>query len=133
MDRHAKILAILNIVWGSMGVIGALIVFLIFGSVLGIVGVTAHNEPGAELAIPIVGAIGAVIFLVIMIASLPAIIAGIGLLRFASWARILGIIVSALHLVSIPFGTALGIYGLWVLLSRDAQYLFETNQPPVRI
>jgi hypothetical protein len=36
----------------------------------------------------------------------------------------LAIVVSALHLINIPFGTALGIYGLWVLLSPEAQRLF---------
>ncbi len=133
MDSHVKILAILNIVWGSLGVLGALIVMLVFGSVLGILGVTAHHEAEAGVAIPIVGLVGAVVFFVVLIASIPAIIAGIGLLRFAPWSRILAIIVSALHLFNIPFGTALGIYGLWVLLSREAQCLFESNQPPVRI
>jgi hypothetical protein len=29
------------------------------------------------------------------------------------------------HLFSIPFGTALGIYGLWVLLRRETEPLFR--------
>ena len=133
MDRHVKILAILNIVWGSLGVLGALIIFLIFGGVLGVLGVAAHHETEVGLAIPIVGVVGAIVFFVVLTASIPAVVAGIGLLRFARWSRILAIVVSALHLFNVPFGTALGVYGLWVLLSRDAQYLFEGRQPPVRI
>jgi hypothetical protein len=34
---------------------------------------------------------------------------------------------SALELFSIPFGTALGIYGFWVLLKPETEQLF--NQP----
>ena len=47
--------------------------------------------------------------------SAPAIIGGIGLLKFRPWSRLLMIIVSSLHL-PLPFRTALGIYGLWVFL-----------------
>jgi hypothetical protein len=133
MERHVKIVAILNIIWGSLGLVGALVVFLIFGSVLGILGTFARSEPAAGLAISIAGAIGSVVLIVILIASIPAIVAGAGLLRFAPWSRMLAIIVSVLHLANLPFGTALGIYGLWTLLSRDIRYLFETDLPPVQI
>jgi hypothetical protein len=36
--------------------------------------------------------------------------------------------VSALHLLSIPFGTALGIYGLWVLFSQESLRFFARPQ-----
>jgi len=45
----------------------------------------------------------------------------------------LTIVVSALHLFSIPFGTALGIYGLWVMLSDETIGLFAPGPPPVRM
>jgi len=38
---------------------------------------------------------------------------------------VLAIILSVIHLLSIPFGTALGIYGLWVLLQRETEPLFR--------
>jgi len=55
----------------------------------------------------------------------PSIIAGVGLLHFKPWARVLAIILSVIHLFSVPFGTALGIYGLWVLLQRETESLFR--------
>ena len=57
--------------------------------------------------------------------SLPGLIAGIGLLKFKSWARILGIVLCAICLIGIPFGTIFGVYGLWVLLTKDTERLFE--------
>ena len=39
-------------------------------------------------------------------------------------ARILTIVLSVLNLIIIPFGTLLGIYGLWVLLSQNTAPLF---------
>jgi hypothetical protein len=38
-----------------------------------------------------------------------------GLYERQSWARILGIVIGILALIRFPFGTALGIYTLWVL------------------
>jgi hypothetical protein len=45
------------------------------------------------------------------------------------------IIVSVFHLLHIPLGTALGVYGLWVLFSDEARRILETGGqlyiPPV--
>ncbi|HTQ60309.1 MAG TPA: hypothetical protein VMI32_08800 [Candidatus Solibacter sp.] len=43
-----------------------------------------------------------------------------GLLERQPWARILGIVLGFLTLLRIPFGTALGIYTLWVLLPEGS-------------
>ena len=133
MRKHIKILAILNIVWGSIGLIGALIVLLVFGGVMGILGISTIHDAGAGMAFPIVGLIGAVVFLVLLVTSIPSVIAGIGLLRLYPWARILGIVFSVLHLFNIPLGTALGIYGLWVLLSDETLSVFTATDKPIRI
>ena len=60
--------------------------------------------------------------------SLPGIIGGVGLLKRHPWARILTIVLSVLHLINVPFGTLLSLYGLWVLMARDTEALFES--PP---
>lgn len=43
-----------------------------------------------------------------------------GLFERQPWARILGIVLGLLVLIRIPFGTALGIYTLWVLLPENS-------------
>ncbi len=125
MRTHLQILAILNIAWGILGLIAALVIILIFGGAMGIIGMAAREESAAGIAIPIVGLIGGIIFFVIFVTSVPSFVIGIGLLRGAPWSRIAGIILSAIHLINIPFGTALGIYGLWVLLSTETLPLFR--------
>jgi hypothetical protein len=39
------------------------------------------------------------------------------------------IVLSALGLMSIPVGTALGIYGLWVLLNEETARMFSSPAP----
>ena len=131
MAQHVKILGILHIVYGSLGVLAGLVVFLVLGGIAGLVSVTDHSEDSA-VAIPVLGGIGGIIFICLLAISLPGIIAGFGLLNFRPWARILTIILSAFELFSIPFGTALGIYGFWALLNRETEMLFNgprTMQP----
>jgi len=52
-------------------------------------------------------------------------IAGWGLLDRQPWARTLTIVLGALSLVDLPFGTALGIYTLWVLLPAQSEEEFR--------
>ena len=128
MAQHVKILGVLHIVFGAIGVFGAVIVLMIFGGISALVGM---SDRAGDVPAPIMGIIGGVAFVVILALSLPGLIIGIGLVQFRPWARIGGIIVSALDLFGFPFHTALGIYGLWVLLSRETEQMFGV--PPARI
>lgn len=129
MQQHVKILAWLNIVYGGLGILVGLIAFAVLGGVAGFVTQmdSSLDAQQASLILPLIG-VGIVVLLAVI--SAPAIIAGWGLLNFRPWARVLTIVISALHLLSIPFGTALGVYGLWVLLSAQTEPLFRQPQYP---
>ena len=126
MDTHVKVLAILYIVFGVLGTLLGL-GFMALLSFIGLAG--AASDPDAWMAMPILGITGAALGVFLLILSLPGIIAGIGLLKYRPWARILTIVLSALNLMNFPIGTILGIYGLWVMLSDEGSRLFA--QPPV--
>jgi hypothetical protein len=49
------------------------------------------------------------------------IVAGWGLLDRQPWARMLALILGCFNLVDMPFGTALGVYTLWVLLPAQSE------------
>lgn len=124
MQQHVKILGVLYIVLGTMGVLAALICLMIFGGVAGILGIVAQEEPDARIAVPIVGAFAVGLFLFLLVLSVPGIIAGVGLLNLRPWARIVTVILSALNLMNIPIGTLVGAYGLWVMLAQETEKLF---------
>jgi hypothetical protein len=125
MDTHVKVLGVLDIVFGSLGVIGALALMLVFGGAAGIVG--ASGDPDAAIAMPIIGITGLTLVFFALVLSLPAVIIGIGLLRFRPWARIAGIVLSVIDMIWVPLGTIVGIYGLWVLFSKDTERLFAAT------
>jgi hypothetical protein len=124
METHVKVVAVLNIIFGGLGLLGAAVVLLVFGGAAGLVRSQPGIEPEAGLAAGIVGLVGGAIFLVVLVLSLPCLLGGIGLLRRREWARILVIVLSALNLLNIPIGTVIGAYSLWVLLARETQPLF---------
>jgi HD-like signal output (HDOD) protein len=56
---------------------------------------------------------------------LTSVVTGIGLLLRKSWARPLSICLSILFILNVPVGTALGIYGLWVMFQTKAPLAWD--------
>ena len=128
MDTHVKVVGVLYLALSAIGVLAAVFLLLTLGGTAGLVGAVADPEDAA-ISIPIIGITGMALVMMLLAVSLPGLIAGWGLLSYRPWARILAIVLAILHLFNIPFGTALGVYALWVLLNRNTEKLFT---PPVR-
>jgi hypothetical protein len=124
LKSHIKILGILHVILGGMGVMAAVAVMALFGGFAGLVG-AADPTGDAAFAIPILGGIGGLVAIILMLFSLPGLIGGIALLGLKPWSRVYMIVISALHLLHVPIGTALGIYGLWILTKPEAEALFR--------
>lgn len=122
MDTHVKVVAALNIFFGGLGVLGALVLMLIFGGVSSLVGMS--GDPDAAVAVPIIGLTGMALVIVTLVLSVPSVFVGVGMWRRAPWARIGGIVLAILNLIWVPFGTLIGIYSLWVLFSKETEALF---------
>lgn len=57
----------------------------------------------------------------LLVSGVIGIIAGWGLLERQPWARTLSIVLGCFNLIDMPFGTALGVYTLWVLLPAKSE------------
>ena len=125
MQTHVKVLGVIYLAVGGCMLLGALFLALTLGGVAGIVGAAADPDDAA-IAIPILGIAGTALTAFLGIFSLPSLITGYGLFNFKPWSRVVGIVLSAISLIFIPFGTIAGAYGLWVLLSKDTERLFNT-------
>ncbi len=121
MEKHIKLIGILNLVFGFMGLLAGAICLLIFvGGFLALGAIEGDPVP-----VWLAGGIGIVFILIMAVAALPNLLAGYGLLKKRQWGRILAIIVAVLDLAAFPFGTALGIYTLAILLHGDSQRIFS--------
>ena len=123
METHVKVLAILYVVFAGLSVLFGLGILLLTGAVSGIVGTSGDTG----FAIPFIRLGGTAAAVFCFVWAIPGFVVGFGLLGRRPWARILGIVLSALSLMHVPFGTALGVYGLWILFNRDTERLFAAR------
>lgn len=117
MATHIKVLGWLHLIFGVFGLFTALAVFggtmlgsMFAGSISGMVGM---------------GLLGSFAAVFVALLAIPGLVAGYGLLKLRPWARILTIVLAIFELIHFPFGTALGVYALWVLLSSEGAAQFR--------
>jgi hypothetical protein len=124
MRDHLKILGWLYAASGAV----VLLLAVVLGTLFGVAGVVAGGAEGGAL----IGGIGLAFAVFIAALGIPSLICGWGLLNYKPWARVLGIVLSALQLANFPVGTAIGGYGLWVLLNDEARRMLEAGDPRYR-
>ena len=119
MEKHLTAVAALHV---GLSILGGMIGIFIFAILTGIGAITQEKE-----VFLILSTIGTGVGVLLVVLSVPGIIGGIGLFKRKEWSRILVLIISAIDLLNIPFGTALGIYSIWVLVQQDTIRLFRLH------
>jgi hypothetical protein len=122
MRTHVKVVAALFFAFGGLAILFAIFAPLLMGVIATIVG--SSGEHGAATGAAVLGLVGVAMTAFLLVGAVPAFVCGIGLLKYKSWARILGIILAAISLIKIPIGTLFGLYVLWVLFNKDTEALF---------
>ncbi|HMD86936.1 MAG TPA: hypothetical protein VKO18_19785 [Terriglobia bacterium] len=118
-SRVAKHLQILGIIWIVVSFLRLIpaVAMVFFGHM----GFPFMAMPMRRFLMPILGAVGAYL----AITAVVGILVGWGLIDRRPWARILAIVVGCLKLIDFPFGTALGIYTLFVLASPGGEEEYQ--------
>ena len=128
MDRHVTLLGLLSSLWGALAaLVGVSMLLLAAGAT------TLSNMPDGEtvaLAAGLTAAIFASIGVFSLIWGVAHVWAAVLLRRRASSGRILMLGLAFVNLLVFPFGTALGGYALWILLTHEGRRLFETGGAP---
>lgn len=135
MLMHVKILAWFNTVLGAFGVLAG---FALFGGGMAVAQFFRYSVEETGIPVELVQLAAVVITGLFLVMSLPCLILGYGLLNLRPWARILGLVLSALNLLNFPIGTAISLYAFWVLLKPETEALFkpgpaappQTTAPP---
>jgi hypothetical protein len=124
MEQHIKILSVLFILFGVLGLVAAICIF-VFGAGAAASIVASEQSSDARTAGAIVG--GCITFVAVLfgLLSIPSIIAGWGLSQRKSWARILTIILGFVALPQVPVGTALGIYAIIIMFNDETKALLN--------
>ncbi len=83
------------------------------------------EAPGTEVAAGVTTATFAVLALAALVWAGAHAICARGLAARRAWARNGSLVLAVLNLLLLPFGTALGLYTIWVALHEDVRRTFE--------
>ena len=124
MEQHIKVLSVLFVILGILGVIVA-VGFLLLGA--GTAATILAQDDSNEARIGAAWASGCISIVAALfgLMAVPSIIAGWGLSQQKSWARILTLILAVLYLPQFPVGTAIGVYALVILLNEESKAILS--------
>src|SRR2546421_1877558 len=105
----------MHLIWGGFNALMMLLFVPIFLGMIPLIGADPHAPPELKAFF---GFFALLMFFLALIFGLPQIIAGYGMLKRKSWARVWGIVSSCLCAINFPVGTALCVYTFWFLFGQ---------------
>jgi len=123
LSSHADLVGVLFIIWGGLtALVGASTLALGVGAVALI---NSASRGGSHVAAGLTAAAFTALATITILWGTAHIVVGVPLRRRRPWARLVALMLGSVDLLLLPYGTALGCYALWVLLSEKGKALFE--------
>jgi hypothetical protein len=123
MLTHVDFLGVLFVVWGLLTMlVGVSTLALGVGAVALIA--SASRGGGGQVAAGLTAVVFTTLAIIAILWGAAHVVVGIPLRRRRPWARLIALMLGSVDLLLLPYGTALGVYALWVLLSEGGKSLF---------
>lgn len=127
MKRHVDFLSTLYVTWGAIFALVAVAGFALAGGAFAIAESTGPVRFGSEMAARLTAVTISIISVIALVWAALHIIVGRMLKKLRPSARLMTLGLAVGNLILLPFGTALGVYALWVLLKDEGRRLFEPS------
>lgn len=122
MLSHVDFVGVLFVVWGLLTtLIGVSTLALGVGAVALM---AASRAGGGQVAAGLTAAVFATLAVIAIVWGAAHVVVGVPLRQRRPWARHVALMLGSVDLVLLPYGTALGVYALWVLLNEKGKALF---------
>ena len=125
MERHIGLLAILNSLWGALAMLVGVSMLLLSAGAMAIL--VAPEGRTVGFAVGLTAGTFALIGVFSVLWGGAHLWAAARLRRHHASGRVLALGLAVVNLLILPFGTALGIYAMWVLLTNEGRRLFEPH------
>jgi hypothetical protein len=123
VQEHVHLLGLLWLAISAFNAVGGIVLYVLANTLF------AHmhefgvpQEAPTGFLRPLLSTVG----ILVLAKAACGFIAGWGLLQREAWARILALVLAFISLFNIPFGTAIGVYTMWVLLPSDSQREYDS-------
>ena len=123
MERHVDLLGTLATLWGALAMlVGVSMLLLAAGALTELLAPVANR---VDFAASLTAAVFVLIGVFALVWGAAHVWAAALLKRRRALGRVLALALAVVNLLVLPFGTAFGVYALWVLLRDDGRRLFE--------
>ena len=127
MTAKVDVVGILFIVWGLLTtLVGVSTLALGIGAVA-VIASAAPGTGGGDVAAGLTAFAFTALAIMAMTWGAAHVIVGVPLRRHRPWSRLAALMLGAVDLLLLPYGTALGVYAVWILLNEDAKRLFAVD------
>ena len=124
MASHVDFVGILFIIWGALTVLVGLSTLALGIGAFALITSASRGGTGGQFAAGLTAAAFTALALIAIVWGVAHLSIGVPLRRRRPWARLLALMFGAVDLLLLPYGTALGIYTMWVLLNEQGKKVF---------
>jgi hypothetical protein len=123
MRSHVDFLGVLFVVWGLLTVVIGVSTLALAVGAISLITSTSHGG-GGQVAAGITAVAFTTLAVIAMLWGAAHVIVGVPLRRYRPWTRLIALMLGSVDLLLLPYGTALGVYALYVLLNEKGKRLF---------
>ena len=124
MLSHVNFIGVLFVVWGLLTTLVGLSTLALGVGAVALIASAAQGGGGGQVAAGLTAFVFTALAVIAILWGIAHVVVGMPLRRRKPWARLLALVLGSIDLVLLPYGTALGVYALWVLLNEQGKALF---------
>ena len=125
MSTHVDLVGVLFVIWGLLTALVGLSTLALGIAAASLITSAGRGGGGGQFAAGLTAAAFTSLAIIAMVWGGAHVSVGLSVRRRKAWARLLALMFGSIDLLLLPYGTALGVYALWVLLNEDGKKLFE--------
>jgi hypothetical protein len=121
---HVDFVGVLFIVWGLLTTLVGVSTLALGVGAVALIASASRSGGGGQFAAGLTAAAFATLGIIAVLWGVAHVVVGVPLRRHRPWSRLVALMLGSVDLLLLPYGTALGVYALWVLLSESGKSLF---------
>ena len=129
MLAHVDFVGVLFVVWGLLTTLVGVSTLALGVGAVALITEAGRGGGGGQVAAGLTAAVFTALALIAILWGAAHVVVGVPLRQRRPWARHVALMLGSVDLVLLPYGTALGVYALWVLLGEGGKSVFVETKP----
>jgi hypothetical protein len=121
---HVDFVGVLFIVWGLLTTLVGVSTLALGVGAVALIASASRGGGGGQFAAGLTAAVFTTLAVIAIVWGAAHVVVGVPLRRHKPWSRLVALTLGSVDLLLLPYGTALGVYALYVLLNEKGKALF---------